>query len=57
MLADLGYHATTMPELFEAWHGGPPLREKPMVLSFDDGDGSHRHAALPILRDRGLRGY
>lgn len=47
-----GYRAVTLGRVWRAWHGGPPLPARPVVISFDDGYASqHRHAGR-ILRAR-----
>lgn len=55
-LANRGYHAVTMGQLFEAWQQGTPIPPKPVVLSFDDGLRSQYVGALPLLRERGWPG-
>ena len=47
-----GYRAVTLSRVWRAWHGGPPLPARPVVLSFDDGYASHHRHARPVLRAR-----
>ncbi len=51
-LADAGFSAITMAELWAAWHDGGRLPERPIVLSFDDGGLSHAMGAAPVLLER-----
>lgn len=52
-LKQAGFEAITMQELFDAWRNGSQLPQKPVVLSFDDGDISHAlNAAPPLLKLR-----
>ncbi len=55
-LKDAGYTAVTLQELWDAWHDGGPLPERPVVVSFDDGYRSHVTNALPVLRELGWPG-
>jgi len=56
-LADAGYHAVTMNQVWENWHRGTPLpRGRPVVISFDNGYASQFTAALPVLRQLGWVG-
>jgi peptidoglycan/xylan/chitin deacetylase (PgdA/CDA1 family) len=50
-LADHGFHAVTLQQVWVAWHHGGLLPSKPIVLSFDDGYHSHLTNAMPILRE------
>jgi peptidoglycan/xylan/chitin deacetylase (PgdA/CDA1 family) len=45
-----GYRAVTLGRVWDAWHGGAPLRRRPVVLSFDDGYADQVAGALPPLR-------
>lgn len=54
-LADRGYHAVTLQQVWDAWHRGGLLPSRPIVISFDDGYHSHVANALPVLRARGWR--
>lgn len=51
-----GYAAVTMDAVWKAWHGGPGLPAKPMVLTFDDGYLSQSNHARPTLRALGWPG-
>lgn len=51
-----GFTAITMEELWAAWHDGGRLPERPIVLSFDDGEISHALNAAPVLRKAGWPG-
>ena len=51
-LAQQGYHAVTLQQVWDAWHHGGLLPSKPIVFSFDDGYHSQFTNALPILRAR-----
>jgi peptidoglycan/xylan/chitin deacetylase (PgdA/CDA1 family) len=56
-LADAGYHAVTMDQVWDNWHDGAPLPHgKPIVISFDNGYESQYHEALPVLRRLGWVG-
>lgn len=55
-LARAGYHGVTLSRAWAAWHGGPALPEKPVVISFDDGYASQYTAAAPELRRLGWPG-
>jgi peptidoglycan/xylan/chitin deacetylase (PgdA/CDA1 family) len=51
-----GYTAVTLDQWWDAWHGGPPLPARPIVISFDDGfDGWYWYAA-PALAAHGWAG-
>lgn len=48
-LRDHGYRGVTLDQVWEAWHGGPALPSKPVVVSFDDGYLSqYQHAAKTL---------
>jgi peptidoglycan/xylan/chitin deacetylase (PgdA/CDA1 family) len=51
-----GYHAITMPELFDAFYYGRALPSKPMILTFDDGYADVYTYALPALLAHHYRG-
>jgi peptidoglycan/xylan/chitin deacetylase (PgdA/CDA1 family) len=51
-----GYRAVTLSQVWAAWHGGPGLPRRPVVVSFDDGYDSQYRAARPILRRLGWPG-
>ncbi|WP_445149749.1 polysaccharide deacetylase family protein [Baekduia sp. Peel2402] len=51
-----GFHAVTLDRVWRAWHGGPKLPSKPVVISFDDGFAEQDAIARPALARRGWRG-
>lgn len=51
-----GYSGVTLDQVWQAWHGGPGLPKKPLVISFDDGYLSHSVTARPILQAAGWPG-
>jgi peptidoglycan/xylan/chitin deacetylase (PgdA/CDA1 family) len=51
-LARHGYQAVKLRDVWDHWHRGAPLPERPIVVSFDDGYRSVVHDALPQMRDR-----
>lgn len=55
-LADAGFTAVTMHEVWTAWKDGAPLPSRPVVLAFDDGDLSHVTNVAPVLADAGWPG-
>jgi peptidoglycan/xylan/chitin deacetylase (PgdA/CDA1 family) len=55
-LAGAGYHGVTLSQAWAAWHGGPALPAKPVVVSFDDGYASQYDVARPELRKLGWPG-
>jgi peptidoglycan/xylan/chitin deacetylase (PgdA/CDA1 family) len=55
-LARAGYHGVTLSQAWAAWHGGPALPAKPVVVSFDDGYASQYAVAGPELRKLGWPG-
>jgi peptidoglycan/xylan/chitin deacetylase (PgdA/CDA1 family) len=55
-LRELGYHAVTQQQLWDAWHEGGLLPSKPVVISFDDGYQGVYKRALPVLRRLGWPG-
>lgn len=48
-----GYHTVTVAQLYEAMFGGRTLPDKPVAITFDDGNANQR-LAFPVLRDRGF---
>ena len=54
-LAEQGYEAVTLTDVWRNWHAGAALPPRPVVITFDDGHGSVRRQALPILSRRGWR--
>jgi len=55
-LAQRGYHAVTLGQVFRYWHSGIALPAKPIVVSFDDGYLSDYTVAMPTLRRHGWPG-
>jgi peptidoglycan/xylan/chitin deacetylase (PgdA/CDA1 family) len=55
-LARRGFHGVTLNQMWEAWHGGPALPAKPVVVSFDDGYASQYTNAEPVLARLGWPG-
>jgi len=55
-LAQRGYHAVTLAQVWDAWHHGGRLPSKPVVFSFDDGYTGQYTQALPALRAAGWPG-
>jgi len=49
MLADSGYHAITADQLYAYLTTGAALPDKPVFLTFDDGDLDQYENALPVL--------
>jgi peptidoglycan/xylan/chitin deacetylase (PgdA/CDA1 family) len=47
-LAHHHFHAVTLQEVYDYWHGAP-LPSRPVVISFDDGFRNQYTRALPIL--------
>lgn len=56
LLKKEGYSGVTLDQVWQAWHGGPGLPKKPLVISFDDGYLSHTVTARPILQAAGWPG-
>ncbi len=50
-----GYHTVTMTELIDFVHNGAPLPEKPIVLTFDDGDHSVYRYVYPLLKEYDMK--
>jgi peptidoglycan/xylan/chitin deacetylase (PgdA/CDA1 family) len=55
-LADHGYRAVTLDDVFAAWNDGKPIASKPVVVSFDDGLESQYLGARPMLERLGWPG-
>jgi len=55
-LADAGYHAVTLSDLYLYLTQGYPLPEKPIVLTFDDGYRDAYEVVFPLLLDYGFTG-
>ena len=56
LLKKNGYTGVTLDQVWQAWHGGPGLPARPLVISFDDGYLSHSVTAKPILEAAGWPG-
>jgi peptidoglycan/xylan/chitin deacetylase (PgdA/CDA1 family) len=52
-LAQHGYEAVTLTDVWRHWHAGGALPPRPVVITFDDGYRSVHTRALPILSQRG----
>ncbi len=55
-LRDNGYHVVTLDAVHDYLMGGPPLPEKPVVLTFDDGHLDAYTEAFPRLKKYGMTG-
>jgi peptidoglycan/xylan/chitin deacetylase (PgdA/CDA1 family) len=55
-LARAGYHGVTLSQVWAAWHGGPALPSRPVVVSFDDGYAAQYSVAGRVLRELGWPG-
>ena len=55
-LARRGYRGVTLDEVWAHWRRCTPLPRKAVVVSFDDGFGSWRRVAFPVLERRGWLG-
>jgi peptidoglycan/xylan/chitin deacetylase (PgdA/CDA1 family) len=55
-LAQSGYNAVTLQQVWDAWHHGGSLPTRPVVISLDDGYTSHLTNAFPVLRSHGWKG-
>jgi peptidoglycan/xylan/chitin deacetylase (PgdA/CDA1 family) len=51
-LAERGFTAVTLSQVWRNWHAGAPLPRRPVVLTFDDGYPSVALLALPLLTER-----
>jgi peptidoglycan/xylan/chitin deacetylase (PgdA/CDA1 family) len=56
MLADSGYHTILPDQLYAYLTTGAKLPEKPIMLTFDDGDLTQYTNALPIMDKYGFKG-
>ena len=48
-LSRAGYRAVTLERVWSAWHGGPPLPGRPLVVTLDDGYADQYAHAAPVL--------
>jgi peptidoglycan/xylan/chitin deacetylase (PgdA/CDA1 family) len=55
MLTDSGYHAVTADQLYAYLATSAPLPDKPVLLTFDDGDLDQYENALPILNKHNMK--
>ncbi len=55
-LISLGYSGITIPQLVEVLQHGGALPERPVVITFDDGDLDVYQNAFPIMQELGLVG-
>jgi peptidoglycan/xylan/chitin deacetylase (PgdA/CDA1 family) len=47
-----GFRAVTLARVWRAWHGGPALPRRPVVITFDDGYADQDTVARPLLTAR-----
>jgi peptidoglycan/xylan/chitin deacetylase (PgdA/CDA1 family) len=50
-LSKRGYHAVTLRQVYDFWHGKRTLPSNPIVISFDDGDTPDFTIAAPLLNE------
>jgi peptidoglycan/xylan/chitin deacetylase (PgdA/CDA1 family) len=55
-LARAGYQGVTLRQVWAAWHGGPALPPRPVVVSFDDGYAGQYSVAASVLASVGWPG-
>ncbi|MFC5408099.1 polysaccharide deacetylase family protein [Larkinella bovis] len=55
MLADSGYHSISPDQLYAYLTTGAPLPEKPVMITFDDGDLEQYELAAPELEKHGFK--
>jgi peptidoglycan/xylan/chitin deacetylase (PgdA/CDA1 family) len=55
-LVQNGYRTISMNALVEALKNGTDLPEKPIIITFDDGNQNVYFNAYPIMKERGLTG-
>jgi peptidoglycan/xylan/chitin deacetylase (PgdA/CDA1 family) len=54
-LAGQGFCTLTVEDVISASHGGRPLPDRALCLTFDDGSASDYYVAFPILKQFGLK--
>lgn len=55
MLADSGYHSISPDQLYAYLTTGASLPEKPVMITFDDGDLEQYELAAPLLEKHGFK--
>ena len=50
-LSTHGYHAVTLQQVWDYWHGASTLPSNPVVISFDDGDTPDFTIVAPLLNE------
>ncbi len=53
-LKEKGYTGVVSQQVYDYYANGTPLPEKPVMLSFDDNDGTQYTEALPLLKKYGF---
>ena len=53
-LRDAGYETVTIPQIIDFVDGGPPLPDKPVLITMDDGYTSNLTDAAPVLEELGM---
>jgi peptidoglycan/xylan/chitin deacetylase (PgdA/CDA1 family) len=56
MLSDSGYTSILPDQLYDYLAYGIELPDKPVMITFDDNDGTQYSAANPILKEFGFKG-
>ncbi len=55
-LKENGYQSVSSEQVYNYYSGGKPLPDKPIMLSFDDNNGTQYTGALPLLKKYGFKG-
>lgn len=55
-LRERGFAGISLQTLLDAWEGGGPLPERPVVLTFDDGFRNVLEHGVPLLAQHGFSG-